>query len=113
MAEIVCWLHFEEAVSVAEELFSECQTKSGAKHNLSLSHQLLKLQDEFHVERKVIGKKIEELEYEREVTNNEITSIISNFKGFQDNFHKRRGTDKKEALGETVESKKVLGLTME
>lgn len=24
MAEIVCWLNFEEAVSVAEELFSEC-----------------------------------------------------------------------------------------
>ncbi len=38
MAEIVNWLTFEEAVSVAEELFSECQTKSGAKHNVSLSH---------------------------------------------------------------------------
>lgn len=74
---------------------------------------MLRLQDEFHVEKKVIGKKIEELEYERDVTNNEIASIISNFKGFSDNFHKRRGTDQREAKGETVESKKVLGLTME
>ena len=113
MAEIVNWLTFEEAVSVAEELFSECQTKSGARHNVSLSHQLLKLQDEFHVEQKIIKKKIEDLEYEREVTNNEIASIISNFKGFSDSFHKRRGTDKKEAAGEAVEAKKTLGLTME
>lgn len=38
MGEIVNWLSFEEAVSTAEELFSECQRKSGARHNLSLSH---------------------------------------------------------------------------
>ena len=72
MGEIVCWLTFEEAVSTAEELFSECQRKSGAKHNLSLSHQLLKLQDEYHEEHKSIGTKIKELEYERDVTNQEI-----------------------------------------
>ena len=72
MGEIVCWLTFEEAVSTAEELFSECQRKSGAKHNLSLSHQLLKLQDEYHEEHKSIGSKIKELEYERDVTNQEI-----------------------------------------
>ena len=47
------------------------------------------------------------------MTNNEINTVITNFKGFQDSFHKRRLTDKKEAAGETVESKKVLGLTME
>lgn len=113
MGEIVNWLSFEEAVSTAEELFSECQRKSGAKHNLSLSHNLLKLQDEFHDERKSIDTKIKELEYERDVTNLEMSAVISNFKVFNDKFHKRRETDKKEAAGEFVENKKILGLTQE
>ena len=74
---------------------------------------MLKLQDEFHIERKVINKKIEELEYERDVTSNEIACVINNFKGFSEGFHKRRGTDRREAAGEVVSSKKNLGLTME
>ena len=60
-----------------------------------------------------MGKKIEDLEYERDVTNNEMTSVISNFKGFSENFNKRRQTDKREAAGEEVENKKNLGFTME
>lgn len=87
---------------MAEELFSECQTKSGAKHNVSLSHQLLRLQEEFHAGTSEISKKIEVHEYEKDVTNKEIAGIISNFKGFSENFHKRRGTDKREAAGEQV-----------
>ena len=82
MGEVVRWLTFEEAVSVAEKFFSECQTKSGANHNISLSHQLLQLQEDFHAERKVINGKINELEYERDVTNREIATVITNFKGF-------------------------------
>ena len=61
----------------------------------------------------MITKKIDELEYERERTNTEIQALISNFKGFSDEFHKRRDTDRREAAGETVEAKKTLGLTME
>ena len=38
MAEIVRWLDFHEAINVAETFFSECQTKSGASHNVSLTH---------------------------------------------------------------------------
>ena len=74
---------------------------------------MLKLQDEFHIERKLINNKIEELEYERDVTSNEIACVINNFKGFSEGFHKRRGTDRREAAGEVVSSKKNLGLTME
>lgn len=38
MGEVVRWLDFEEAIHVAETFFSECQTKSGANHNISLTH---------------------------------------------------------------------------
>ena len=61
----------------------------------------------------MINKKIEELEYERDRTNTEIQSLIHNFAGFSEKFHKRRETDKREAAGEIVEAKKTLGLTME
>ena len=47
------------------------------------------------------------------MTSNEIASVINNFKGFSEGFHKRRGTDRREAAGEVVSSKKNLGLTME
>ena len=53
------------------------------------------------------------MEYERDVTSNEIACVINNFKGFSEGFHKRRGTDRREAAGEVVSSKKNLGMTME
>ena len=56
---------------------------------------------------------MEELEYERDVTNRELSTVIHNFKGFQESFSKRRQVDKREAAGESVESKKELGVTME
>ena len=84
MGEIVNWLNFDETVDVGEELFTKIQTKNGsAKHQVSLCLQLLKLQKEFHVEMDSIAKRIAILENEKEKTNNEISTLITNFRGFQ------------------------------
>ena len=94
MGEIVNWLNFDEAVDVGEELFTKIQTKNGsAKHQVSLSLTLLKLQKEFHIEMDAIAKRIAILEHEKEKTNAEIATLITNFRGFQQNLDKRRSME--------------------
>ena len=94
MGEIVNWLNFDEAVDVGEELFTKIQTKSGsAKHQVSLSLQLLKLQKEFHIEMDAIQKRINILENEKDRTNTEISTLITNFRGFQQNLALRRSQE--------------------
>ena len=47
------------------------------------------------------------------MTNRELSNVITNFTGFQENFFRRREADKREAAGEVIESKKGLGITLE
>ena len=60
---------------------------------MSLSLTLLKLQKEFHIEMDAIAKRIAILEHEKEKTNAEIATLITNFRGFQQNLDKRRSME--------------------